>query len=460
MTRVLFWNVQRFGINKVFNASGKRPRKGSGGQTFAQAATVRRNLVMKVFAATQPDIIVLVEVSSGVRPVGDLATETGGVTGSVFLQAQLNAAAAPLNVGGWNQVPQLSLGMGETVSVFYRRQNATGTTHRYFTGPNRFTGGPAGTTVLPLGAAAGAYPGPAPGAVNFNAMLVPGGGGAPMVPATAQHNAGVAENTVSARIAFVNMIGGAPVAFGTRFPYMVTFTEANAAGVLQRNLSIFGVHPTPAIGHAYMATLATVQDIAGGLGPMETRIVGGDFNLNLLLAPGGAPSGAYAPLTGLGYTPLLNSVVPAPANLAQYRGYFSTHIRTATRTAASELLWSNPPNASQYPGYGYVGSNFTANFFAIDNILVWPLQPPPHNYMTTVMNPVVGTPFNAVLGPANAPPPGTVAMAHDLLNAPGVWPEAPAAAAWTLPSSGVRKGYDNYGHILQTSDHFAVFAVV
>ncbi|KZM50911.1 endonuclease/exonuclease/phosphatase family protein [Labrenzia sp. OB1] len=475
MTRVLFWNIEKFSINKFYSASRKRPR-GQGGLTNTQATTQKRRLLGDVLTATRPDIVVIIEVSSGDNFPDALATQSAGVNGLVYLQGLLNSAANLLVApGGWNIVPPLYTGTGgrsETVGILYRRQNDAGTLRRYFTGPNIWTGGYAGTSAVPGTAVAAAYP--SVGGVNFNAMLVPAGlGVVRQIPAGALDNGTLNENEVAARIAFnrINNAGngvGGPVNFnGLREPFMATFCEADVNGNVQRNLSIFGIHSPPQANAApaYMNQLATIWDIVRPLRNNETRIVGGDFNLNLLNANGSA-SGAYAPLTGGGnqYTPLLDSALAnAAQNVAQYRGYFSTHIRGKVSSASSNFLWSeNQNNQAYYPGYGYVGSNFTqAPFYAIDNILVWPHQGA-NNYQTTILNMVTGTPFNLVNAPADNPPQGSNAIVMaSRFGAPPLagWPQAPTAANY--PGVGAAKrltGWDNYGRIRKTSDHFAVFA--
>jgi hypothetical protein len=473
MTRVLFWNIENFGLNKIYSTSLKRQR-GHGGLTDAQAALQRRAVINAVNAAAQADIIVIVEVSSGDNAPNALASQTGGVEAMVYIQNRFNNALAPLP-GGWGLVPPLYTGTGgraETVGILYRRTDNAGTIVRYFTGPNIWTGGYAGLSRDPaLGLLPVAYPTPAMvgGGTDFNAMLVPPGyGGVRAIPGGALHNAGLNENVVAARIAFNDTLG-ARIAFGgMREPFMATFTETNAAGVVQRNLTIFGIHSPPqgVAATNYMATLATMQDIMGPLGANETRIIGGDFNLNLFTANGTA-SGAYAPLTaGAGnYTLLVApTAVGIPANVDQYVGYFSTHIRGKVKTAASKFLWSDVGGAglSSYPGYGYVGSNFVAApFYAIDNVLVWPHQGPPYNYNTTIMNPVVGTPMNAVAMPPDNPPFGALVLASQFGAPGGAWPAAPTAANFPgIGGASNLTSWANYGRIRNTSDHFGVVANV
>jgi hypothetical protein len=245
---------------------------------------------------------------------------------------------------------------------------------------------------------------------------------------------------------------------------MVTFTEADGLGNVQRNLTLFGIHSPAVAGDpgTFVIYLQNTQDVVAGLGANETRVIGGDFNLSLLAANGG-PSNVYAPL-GPTYVPLLQSAgAPAPVDYDAYIGYFATHIKRkyTSNTEATKFLWSDPPNNSPYPGYGYIGSKFVANFYSIDNILVWPHQAGPYNYQTTIMNWVVGTPFNLVGPIPGGAPPGTLAFGQLMTNAPMGWPPAPNAPR--VANIGARNSltsWANYSYLYSTSDHFPVFAVV
>ncbi|WP_316186275.1 MULTISPECIES: hypothetical protein [unclassified Bradyrhizobium] len=469
MTRILFWNIENFSVNKIFSASIKRQR-GHGGLNDMQSAIQRRAVINAVLAAVQPDIIVIIEVSSGDNAPNALASQTGGINALAMVQFGLNNPATMV-AGGWNAVPPLYTGVGgrsETVGILYRRTNTAGTLNRYFTGPNIWTGGHGGVSVPPGGGVATPYNGMVVplGAVNVNGMLVPPGlGGVRQIPAGAQHNGGLNEDVVAARIAFTTTLG-APVAFaGLREPFMATFTEANNLGVVQRDLTIFGIHSPPNNPAAanYITTLSTINDVVGALGVNETRVIGGDFNVNLF-AVNGTASGLYNPLTGGpgAYTLLVSpTAVGVPVNLDQYKGYFSTHIRGKDKTAASKFLWSNGggPGQSFYPGYGYVGSNFVAApFYSIDNVLVWPHNGM-HNYQTTIMNTVTGTPMNAVMAPPDNPPPGAIALANQFTAPPMGWPGAPTAANYPgIGGAGNLTGWSNYGRVRNTSDHFGISA--
>jgi hypothetical protein len=469
MTRVLFWNLSTFGINKI-NCPLNRRGANMGGLTLQQASVMRRAVVANTLAVATPDIIVIVEVASGDSYPDDLATNTDGWAGALDLLTRLRAGNP---AAGWRLVPPLRVGRRpgskpETVAVYYK--GVTGGVRRYFTGPNVWVGGVNGHSTQPgIGVAGNAYP----AVRSLNTMLVP-----PTMPVTpvrnipggALHNAGLAENVVAARTQF--RLAGAPLYWIDyqiyRPPYMVTFTEADAMGNVQRNLTVFGVHSPAVAGDAgtFLVYLNNTEDVVAGLGANETRVIGGDFNLSLL-APNGGPSNVYAQLPN--YVPLLQSAgAPAPINLSAYRGYFSTHImrKPQRNTEDTQFLWSDPPNTSPYPGYGYIGSRFVANFYSIDNILVWPHQAGPYNYQSTILNYVTGTPFNAVMPTPGGAPPGTAVLANQMTNlnmnnAPNGWPPAPTAPR--IANIGRRNsltGWNNYGYLYSTSDHFAVCAVV
>jgi hypothetical protein len=460
MPRVLFWNLQTFGINKINDPSIKRP-KGIGGNTAAAASAQRRTLVGQMLVAANPEIIVLVEVASGDSYPSDLATNTGGMQGAEYLLGWLRGSNPGM---GWRLVPPLRVGRTpgskpETVAVLYR--GVVGAGQRYFTGPNRWSGGVNGFS-RPGPAVGHAYGGGPP---NLNAMVTPPGSVIRNIPGAALYNGGLAENVVSARTSFLLLNGGGDrVDYGVfRPPYMVTFTETDGMGAVTRNITLFGVHSPATAGdpNVYVTYLTQTNDIVAGLGANETRVIGGDFNLNLMV-PNGGPSNVYAPLAP--YTPLLQSAgAPAPVDLDAYRGYFATHIKPKKIAFDSLFLWSDNANTSPYPGYGYIGSDFFNNFYSIDNILVWPFQGPPYNYRTSIINGIAGSPFNLVAPVPGGAPTGTAVMAHKMLNpAPAVpWPPNPNAAV--INNTGTRKNltsWDNYGYQKSVSDHFIVTALI
>src|SRR5262245_46662023 len=106
MARILFWNLQTFGINKV-NSTSNQVKKGQGGNTLQQAAAQRWTAINGVINATNPDIVVIVEVGTGDSFPSALATNTGGWDGAVWLMNQLRGANAAAE---WRMVPPLRVG--------------------------------------------------------------------------------------------------------------------------------------------------------------------------------------------------------------------------------------------------------------------------------------------------------------------------------------------------------------
>ena len=431
-----------------------------GGMTRQQASAFRSQVLVRVVNAANPDIIMVVEVSSGDSSPNDLASMTGGMAGCVDLLTRIQAA-----LPAWRLVPPLRIGQGgkaESIGVFFRATSTVAgqVINRFFTGPNLWTGGYNGTSVA-AGVAA-AYPAAAGGNPDINAMLVPPPTVARQIPAAALYNGNVAENQVAARTKFslwdqaTDGADGA-IQYGEfREPYMVSFTEQNTVTGVLRDLTLFGVHSPAVVGDpaVFVTYLANTYEVMRANVGTETRVVCGDFNVNLL-DPAGNDAQVYADMAG--YQVLLTPGAGPPANVDWFRGYFATHIKPRTPTAASRLLWSDGANASAYPGYGYFGSDFVANFFSVDNILVRPAPAAPN---TTVLNPVVGTPYTAggVAPPAGAPI-GTRPMAHSFTNALG-WPPTPNAAPYTLALSSNLRSWANYGYVRSTSDHFALYADV
>jgi hypothetical protein len=473
MTRMLFWNIEQFSPNRFYSADNANDPDAN--LTKQAAAVARKDLLYRVIEAANPDVLVIVEVNVTKLPNSQLAQKTEAMI--QLLTWLRGGAGVAVQSAEWRLVPPYWLagsgGQGqESVAVFYRGQ--TGTVARFFTGPDVWPGGLTAPVLPTNNVATGPY-----GTsnirnqpiVDYNAMLVPPAQAARNIPAGALHNAGRAENVVAARFRLRTNNGGAPGAnanFGTfRPPLMVTLTEQAANGDL-RDITIFGVHG-PArdnLSRQFITTLAATFEVSSDLGGRETRIIGGDFNSNLLAADGRQTT-AYDPLTNHlgGYQLLLRppAGVP-PVDLTAYKGYFGTHVQKISGLDMNQLrptkfLWSGGvTDRSLYPGYGYL----SANFFSLDNVLIRPLDAA-RNYQTTIMNTVVSSPLNAVNPVPGGAPTGSLAIAAEMPNVPvssQPWPPAPYAANFTKPNATTLLEWDRYGHIVSTSDHFALFADV
>ena len=442
MTNIVYWNIRQFSINLIDSPDANFVPN-IAGLTYAAASQQRLAVILAVINAAQADIISIVEVQTGSDNWGDLCSDSGGMQAARTLLNRLRLADAAAQ---WRLVPPLWLGArggnapagvhAETVAVLYR--GVTGNVARYFTGPNVWTGGFGGVSVNPLPGpvAPQNYPPPFNTLIDAPAAAMP----ARVIPAAGPlYRAGQFENQSAARIEFSRAAARAggrrariDIYGGFRPPFMTSFYEVSiiAPLVVQRNLTLFSTHspPNKTGAKALMRAYAGTPEISDAPGANETKILCGDFNIDFLTA-GGAYSGAYAPVIGLGYQSLLppHPVPPVnPNHRRAYLGYFATHMRDQPRranAAASRFLWSNGAGAlSYYPGYGYSSTGQTAS---IDNILVNPGAAQP----LTIMNLVTGSPFAAPVGwpmpPApNYPPLGATVLAWQFANLPAlpVWP--------------------------------------
>lgn len=441
MTRVLFWNIENFGINKIANPSAA-PEPGTTNLTQAQASQQRLNYVRDLLTAAKADIVVVIEVSTGNDAPGRLCRDSG-LEGSIRLLTEIR------NVynNGWMLVPPLQTGTGEAVSVFYQSKL------RYFTGPYLWPGGPAAISTAPGVGATGAYPDELKNRMPDRA-----------IPKDAQHNAKVAENRCAARIGFTYRAGHPhkkqQINWGTtRRPYMVTFAETDKAiaPTVLRDLTLFAIHAPakylPAVVN--MKRLKNMAEIDDAPAEMEARLVIGDFNLNLM-NKAFAKTADYELLEEIEYKLALAPAEPLPASLEGYAGYFATHIRG--RNSAS--CWSSQGKTVYYPGYDYIGSDTIANLYAIDNAYTKHganANPPAVNNVT-ILNAIARTPFlvgKKGVQKYGSGPPGTVPMPR-LMDWPGpARPMYPPAQGPPQTIGLVKdfRSWDQYGRIRSTSDH-------
>ena len=261
MTRILYWNIEKFGSNKIANPSAKRQR----GSTLKQnqSSVQRLNYVNRHFALTDnlgavspPDIIVVVEVSTGYDGRGILA-RGAGADGARTLLTALRATTGNAN---WMLVPPLQTGPREAVAVYFDSTNYA------FTGPGLWPGG-VGPAVAP----------PAPGVVWVAPATVayapPFGALLPVAAApVGGANAGTAQNELAAvtdfNFAAAHPNAGAAVPFGAmRAPYWVSFAEMPGGALpIVRNISLFCIHsPANAGAGAYLSAINNLAEIADGI---------------------------------------------------------------------------------------------------------------------------------------------------------------------------------------------------
>ena len=434
MTRVLYWNIENFGINKIYNPNTRKRKTGSSLKE-ADAANERLAEINTVLTAANPQVIVVVEVESAPFNGFGLLGTGAGTLGALGLQIVAQNALG----GNWALVPPLQTGPTEAVAVLYE------TTNRFFAGPYVWPGG-VGPAIAP-GGGTGAYPGPM-------AAWLP----AAAVPAGALQNVGTAQNLCAARASgFTHRAAhptnpGAPWAFRwfERAPYQVSLFESAGAG---RNLTIFGIHaPSGGGGGQYLQDLSDIAEIVDNVGANEVRLVIGDFNVQLLTGTL-AEDPAYGHLQARGYTLALAPLAPAPVAPAGYATYYATHIRGQFKAKC----WPRGGAATDYPGYRYVGADHGPPAAAIDNAFfhygAGIVAPGPANF--TIMNRVVGSPMNSIAPPSGGAPPGAAALGRGTT----VPPPAIAPAVGPAYNGGLKTSFQSwaeYGRIRSTSDHFAL----
>lgn len=444
MTRILFWNIQQF------NAGGNLAN--------------RLNFIQNLFNHLLPDIFIIVEVTSLNDPVvldGQLFQISANAAGAVLNRLRTVGLGAPLGPD-WCLVPPLSSGLGrlrEAVAVFYN------SAHLEFKGPYVW-GHPVGehgalersiNPNLPGGVALDNYPGytvtAVPGPLGNYDFLPnrPGIGPAapPAGPVNENQCAGQYEfftaGAAPARIYFPN--GGFLEPNKYRAPFLTIFREVAAPN---RFIKLFSLHTTPGrTAEDAIRQLHNIPELVPGAG--EVVVVAGDFNVDLYGAAAGAYNNFMFTAAGaLQNFPLLSPLDPAhpppPINVMQARKpYCLTHLLPVNiATPYNSALGGNvSPTSNIYPRYGFMGSTNGAGVGvndsgALDNIFVRYNAPAlaPGNHNTTVINPIIGSPYAA---PAAPLPPGYSPGLLGVLN----FPQDPAMAgggggAGALPAGGVR----------------------
>jgi len=140
----MYWNIEKFGFNKVSNPRGLRQLGGS--VTQAAAAMQRLALIMRMIQQAAPEILVIAEVATGAGADGTLVGLKGRL-GSWGTLLAMRATHHP----DWCLVPPLQISNREGMAVFYR------STKLIFSGPYRWPGGWGQSAPGVPGAA---YPGP------------------------------------------------------------------------------------------------------------------------------------------------------------------------------------------------------------------------------------------------------------------------------------------------------------
>lgn len=435
--RILYWNIEKFAMNKIANPRTNKRQKGAS-VVQAAAAADRLEYITDQITAANPEIIVVVEVATGFDAAGRLC-RGAGLTGALSLLDEIRDATGD---DDWMLVPPLQSGPNEAVAVYYL------STSLYFTGPNRWPGGGGATSQRAGGY--GNYPN------DFDDALPNRD-----VPDDAIYNDGESEDQCAARIDFtynanMGILQGMGAIYFGRAPYMVSFAEVDGNDDVIANITLFVVHaPANNFGATnFLRGLADLDEITDAPLNDEIMVVLGDFNVNLMSAPPAfTERGAYQPLQAAGYDLIWSPLMIPPAPVDGYAGYYATHVKRPNNA----VYWSTQGNTTYYPGYGMIGADLVQNLYAIDNVFVQygaGLGPPvPNN--ATILNGIVGSPYNVNPAPSPAVPVGTVVF--NIRLAGGAFAAPPAQGPpFSVGRWSSFKGWANYGFIRSTSDHLAL----
>lgn len=451
MARILYWNIEKFGINKINELTRKRDAGGNPIATFN--SVYRKEVIRTTLIQNTPDIFVVVETSTGAGTPGTLISASGE-TGSQFLLKQLRSWFPAPN--DWRLVPPLRLGQGnvqEGISVFYNHARVQ------FTGPWGWQGD--------------GNPSDSVDIITKDNLVVYGGSWTDVLPLG---NVPKGNNTINRDIPYRKLAGqwqfrgplvggvapvlGFPNAFN-RTPFLTTFWEPAGGG---KTIKLLSFHASPKKQQAADGTnqLSYIQEITTGLAANEVAVIVGDFNVDLFntyFEPIAYNRLLAAPPAGAGYTRQINPTL----NVWPNKGYVCTMLRSFKN--------AKPWATNGYPGYEIVVQD---TFSSIDNVLTryggGTAAGPATNI--TIVNRVTGTPYT----PGGGTPTGSLvynsAMALNGLGTPAAGlpsslplpPNGPSGQGGFIPGNigalTTFAGWNNYRRIKSTSDHMGLIVDV
>lgn len=461
MTRIMFWNIENFGLKTIHDPSSAA--------TVMQSA-VRLAMIRAIVLAAGPHIIVVAECSSRNDEVGKEGTPIAAA-GVMRLLAEIRGVTGNVN---WALIPPSRLGtyrFQEAIGVFYDAAvvrfvgpyvwgadyRTAGRTRQgtYITRPEA-RACPAADSMPPVGYnLPGAVVGPQLYDANWNGCLP-----ARAVPAGLP-NAGVSEDRLAGR--WEHHAGGNQLGFPAaynRSPLLTQFHEL----ATNRLLSVYAIHTSPGQGWADRATeyLANIPEIAAASPLNCVDVVVGDFNVDSF----GPMAAAYNSLVNLNFQikfdPRVGGVVQPALKPLLMTHYLP--VRFATPFSGPAPI---DARHNVYPRFGYMGSGTPANGFsdsgAIDNAFVrYGAGAVPGGALPqpTIVNAVVGSPYVAAGGAGAGLPLGSVAYPATLTNAiPAageVDPDPAGGGMGPFMEPGRFQQWNNFGRVHSTSDHLPI----
>jgi len=430
--RLLFWNLENFGINKINNQITNRLQPGSA-LSKRDASIQRRSLIRRILQAANADIIIIVEVETSTNNIvkGNLSYG-GGVDGSLFLFDYVWEWAAK----NYFMVPPRQTGQRESVCVFYNYNSL------YFTGPYLNSGNAAAS--VPQIANPQKYTSP------FDKCL-------PIrtIPQNSRYNPNQSEDTL-ASLVIPNNVFQMNQAY--RSPYVTSFCGKNG-----RNYYILSLHsPASYYAKEYLDKLREFLVNNYNISNNEVLIIAGDLNWNLFPKDTTTKRATYNEWENehfhIAFNPTWDPMNPDPTRTQIYQMYYSTHLR---RTKQMYVWSSDKSGTTYYPGY----ETFSKSNFAIDNIFYKYDDGLDHGSNPTILNPIAGSPYqipqnnNNYQGNPNVGNPNIVLQPQISNNLSQILtatnPLGPQYAQYH-GLRGLTRGWDGIGKIRSVSDHFPI----
>ncbi len=482
MTKILYWNVNKFSLNKI--QGGSRPQ---------QSASRSDYILQNIFAANMPDIFVIVEVTA---PNADVAWEGilshggGGIGAGELLTRIRNLPIPGVDMRSWCLVPPLCTGFKgcrEMIAVYYNSARLQ------FVGPYIWAEIPEHVVANPILLYQSRPPVPEEAMVPtyypstydepWNLCLpdrrIPDRPDLPFVVP----NTGLNENEVAGKW-WWKEIGGADfpdeyVEYNgmnfpnpdNRKPLLTQFLDLEE----NRMIRVYSLHTSPASAVRAVKKLTYLEGIDSTVAMTDAQrnannytvdVIVGDFNVDTFNAFVQLPdNNAYYNLIHrnhfiMQFPPYQNNNYQVDLTLQPVRLTHFLPLRRATPFNATGTT-TNDPTANVYPRFGYMGSTGgrgfqqTTNTAAIDNILTRYGEQcvPPAQYNPTIVNTVVGSPYGAVpvnftypvqmANPVPCPPPQPGGYSRTAANAP-------------LMSDNFQNIWNNFKRTYSTSDHMAL----
>jgi hypothetical protein len=460
MTRILYWNINNFSYNKLYDG--------------VEGPDRNTHIVNEVFAPHAPHIFVVVEVWSRRADVMYPGSAVAGPA-QIGVIGLLEAIRLATNNNNWMSVPALwsgKAGFCEAVAVYYD-QAAVQFVGPYVYGPDYRTwsntapitrGCRPADTQRPAGAPATWPTGPR----QYDpAWTNPFLGGPSCLPARVTpvvdpaNGAFVMEDRLAAQYEFFT-VGGQRIHFPSprfRTPNLTYFNDLTVAGP-GRRIKLFALHTSPRAAAGAVGQLQNIVELPAAAN--EVSVIVGDFNVDTF-----QNRAAYAGLLGMGFQLHFDSNAGGVLQ-PNRRPYCLTHYLPTARATPFGTAGVGPgPTHDVYPRFGYMGSmegrrfNTPGNNGAIDNVLTQyggGTAVPPANNNKTIVNTVIGKPYGAVAAPpapadlvGGYPYASSMPMAAIPLPA-GLPSNALAAPIW----QNTFQSWPNFGRIRSTSDHLAL----